>query len=542
MHLGIAAEYARTLRIDDDKGVDGRFQHRNRIDGPGESHGRRMLHGRNGRCTFGGIDVGAFAENLLRGVEERNDGIFVAGFETRSCECSLAEGRVRRLDTGDLRSGDLVQLHGERIEVRGAGGFQLPVDADGTHLAAFLVHEPVDAGHDDHVVHIVIADPRPAVLETIGVGRTDHLDDFGFRLRVGSHRLLASVAFAPGNHDRLPVTHHGAVNQAAGVDDIFRIGRIVVDDLHKTLELGAVITRADTLLPDHNHGHRLVGLRLTDDAHVAARSARIVLVHREDRAGCDIQLRIAVEIDRSGVETRTRSDVELRPFGNDVVRCGMAVHVERTAAAGFEPIHPGHTFLVGHRIVGHVEGPVDGNRAVLAVVKLGVGIEPEISTFDLAVVVELRLVGDFDFTRLQCGRRSVVELARGVDVEQSVDNERAFVDDGLAGKARLVGRKSTALEYIDGRIDRILLEVGFRLLDIYFTARKHRKGRLSDSNRRIERQFARHVENRSGMGRELAVQIDIARNLGARGNVIFRRRGIGFGDPAGSEVDIARRS
>ena len=70
---------------------------------------------------------------------------------------------------------------------------------------------------------------------------------------------------------------------------------------------------------------------------------------------------------------------------------------------------------------------------------------------------------------------------------------------------------------------------------------KHRKGRLSDSNRRIERQFARHVENRSGMGRELAVQIDIARNLGARGNVIFRRRGIGFGDPAGSEVDIARR-
>ena len=43
------------------------------------------------------------------------------------------------------------------------------------------------------------------------------------------------------------------------------------------------------------------------------------------------------------------------------------------------------------------------------------------------------------------------------------------------------------------------------------------------------------------MGRELAVQIDIARNLGARGNVIFRRRGIGFGDPAGSEVDIARR-
>lgn len=363
----------------------------------------------------------------------------------------------------------------------------------------------------------------------------------GFRLRVGSHRLLASVAFAPGNHDRLPVTHHGAVNQAAGVDDIFRIGRIVVDDLHKTLELGAVITRADTLLPDHNHGHRLVGLRLTDDAHVAARSARIVLVHREDRAGCGIQLRIAVEIDRSGVETRTRSDVELRPFGNDVVRCGMAVHVERTAAAGFEPIHPGHTFLVGHRIVGHVEGPVDGNRAVLAVVKLGVGIEPEISTFDLAVVVELRLVGDFDFTRLQCGRRSVVELARGVDVEQSVDNERAFVDDGLAGKARLVGRKSTALEYIDGRIDRILLEVGFRLLDIYFTARKHRKGRLSDSNRRIERQFARHVENRSGMGRELAVQIDIARNLGARGNVIFRRRGIGFGDPAGSEVDIARR-
>ena len=43
------------------------------------------------------------------------------------------------------------------------------------------------------------------------------------------------------------------------------------------------------------------------------------------------------------------------------------------------------------------------------------------------------------------------------------------------------------------------------------------------------------------MRRELAVQIDIARNLGARGNVIFRRRGIGFGDPDGSEVDIARR-
>ena len=173
--------------------------------------------------------------------------------------------------------------------------------------------------------------------------------------------------------------------------------------------------------------------------------------------------------------------------------------------------------------------------------KLGVGIEPEIGAFDLAVIVELRLVGDFDFTRLQCGRRSVVELAGGVDVEQSVDNERAFVDDGLAGEARLIGGESTALEYIDGRIDRILLEVGFRLPDIYFTARKHRKGRLSDSNRRIERQFARHVENRSGMRRELAVQIDIARNLGARGNVIFRRRGIGFGDPDGSEVDIARR-
>ena len=179
MHLGIAAEYARTLRIDDDKGIDGRLQHRSRIDGLGESHGRRMLHGRNGRRTFGGIDVGAFAENLLRGVKERNDSIFVAGFETWSSECAFAEGRVRRLDTGDLRSGDLVQLHGERIEVRSAGGFQLPVDADGTHLAAFLVHEPVDAGHDDHVVHIVIADPRPAVLETIGVGRTDHLDDFG---------------------------------------------------------------------------------------------------------------------------------------------------------------------------------------------------------------------------------------------------------------------------------------------------------------------------------------------------------------------------
>ena len=46
------------------------------------------------------------------------------------------------------------------------------------------------------------------------------------------------------------------------------------------------------------------------------------------------------------------------------------------------------------------------------------------------------------------------------------DNERAFVDDGLAGEARLIGGESTALEYIDGRIDRILLEVGFRLPDI----------------------------------------------------------------------------
>ena len=83
--------------------------------------------------------------------------------------------------------------------------------------------------------------PRPAILEAVGIRGTLDLDIFGFGFRIGSNGLPAAVADGLGDHDRLLGTHHGATGKATLVDNVFRIGRIVVHDFHQPIELRPVI-------------------------------------------------------------------------------------------------------------------------------------------------------------------------------------------------------------------------------------------------------------------------------------------------------------
>ena len=170
----------------------------------------------------------------------------------------------------------------------------------------------------------------------------------------------------------------------------------------------------------------------------------IIFVHGEDRSGSGVQLRIAVEIDRPGIEPRTGCNIESGTFSGNFLGYGMAIHIERATPAGFELIHRGHALLERNRLVGHVESPVDNDRTVLAVIQLRMAVEPEVRALRLAVVVEFRIVGDFDLAGLQHARGAIIELTGVVDVEQSVDNERTFVDHGLAGKVGFPGGELTA--------------------------------------------------------------------------------------------------
>ena len=125
--------------------------------------------------------------------------------------------------------------------MRGTCSLQFPVDADQADLPGLLVAAAVDAYDHHDIVHVVVADPRPAILEAVGIRGTLDLDIFGFGFRIGSNGLPAAVADGLGDHDRLLGTHHGATGKATLVDNVFRIGRIVVHDFHQPIELRPVI-------------------------------------------------------------------------------------------------------------------------------------------------------------------------------------------------------------------------------------------------------------------------------------------------------------
>ena len=199
-----------------------------------------MFHGRYGHA-LGRIDVSPFAQDLLRCVEKRDHGQFAARFGAGARKRTAAEGRIGGLHAGDLRRTYLVQLDGKGIQMRGPCGLQFPVDADQFDLPSLLVAAAVDAYDHHDIVHVVVADPRPAILEAVGIRGTLDLDIFGFGFRIGSNGLPAAVADGLGDHDRLLGTHHGATGKATLVDNVFRIGRIVVHDFHQPIELRPVI-------------------------------------------------------------------------------------------------------------------------------------------------------------------------------------------------------------------------------------------------------------------------------------------------------------
>ena len=537
MDLLLAGERTRTLLVHDDERIECRFADSRGIDRLREGYGRRVFHGRYGHA-LGRIDVSPFAQDLLRSVEKRDYGQLAARFGAGARKCTAAEGRIRGFHAGDLRRTYLIQLDGKGIQVRGTCGLQFPVDADQVDLPGLLVAAAVDAYDHHDIVHVVVADPRPAILKAVGIRGTLDLDIFGFGFRIGSNGLPAAVADGLGDHDRLLGAHHGAAGEAALVDDIFRIGRIVVYDLHQPVELRPVIARTYALFADHDHGHELVGCGLAHDTHIAARLTGIILVHGEDRSGSGVQLRIAVEIDRPGIEPRTGCNIESGTFSGNFLGYGMAIHIERAAPAGFELIHRGHALLERNRLVGHVKSPVDINDTILAVRQFGVGVELQIIALYLAVVIKFRPVGDFHVIGLQFCGGTVVERTGIIDVECSLDDKFPFVDHGLAGKVGFPGGELTAFENENRGVGCVLLHVRTCFTDVYLAARKHCERRLANRNGGIERQFTRHVEDRRGVGAKGSVQADIARNLGSCRDIILRS---GKRSPARPQVDLAGR-
>ena len=167
--LLLAGERTRTLLVHDDERIECRFADSRGIDRLREGHGRRVFHGRYGHA-LGRIDVSPFAQYLLRSVEKRDYGQLAARFGAGARKCTAAEGRIRGFHTGDLRRTYLIQLDGKGIQVRGTCSLQFPVDADQADLPSLLVAAAVDAYDYHDIVHVVVADPRPAVLKAVGIG------------------------------------------------------------------------------------------------------------------------------------------------------------------------------------------------------------------------------------------------------------------------------------------------------------------------------------------------------------------------------------
>lgn len=167
--LRLAGERARTLLVHDDERIERRLADGCGVDRLRKGHRRRVFHGRYGHA-LGRIDVSPFAQDLLRGVEKRDHGQFAARFRAGARKRTAAEGRIGGLHAGDLRGTNLVQLDGKGIQVRGTCGLQFPVDADQADLPGLLVAAAVDAYDHHDIVHVVVADPRPAVLKAVGIG------------------------------------------------------------------------------------------------------------------------------------------------------------------------------------------------------------------------------------------------------------------------------------------------------------------------------------------------------------------------------------